>query len=77
MDASVTVACPTADALARETARIVTVLGKGTLLGAAYTPAALMVPTVDEPPVEPLTDQMTDVFAVPETAAANAWFAPT
>ena len=47
-------------------ARIVTVLGAGTMFGARHT-VTLMVPMANEPPVSPLTDQMTDVFGLPVT----------
>jgi hypothetical protein len=39
-------------------------------------PVAVMVPTIAEPPAVPLTDQVTEVFVVPETAAENAWVSP-
>jgi hypothetical protein len=32
-----------------------------------------MVPTVAFPPVTPSTDQVTDVFELPETVAVNCW----
>jgi hypothetical protein len=62
---------PEADGLAAETAVTVTVAGLGTELGAVYSPVALMLPTFALPPVTPFTCQVTVVFVVPVTVAAN------
>ncbi len=48
-----------------------TCAGFGITDGAVYKPALVMVPTVALPPVMPLTAQVTAVFELPETAAAN------
>lgn len=50
---------------AADVALTVTVDGDGTELGARYNPAWLIVPTVELPPVMPLTFHVADVFAVP------------
>ena len=44
------------------TAVTVTVDGDGSDEGALYVPRLLMVPTVEFPPVTPLTFQVTDLF---------------
>jgi len=48
-----------------------TVAGEGTRLGAVYRPVAEMVPTVELPPVTPLTAQVTAVFVVFDTVEVN------
>ena len=73
---SVTALCPEAPESAALTACTVTVLGLGNMAGAAYEPVALIVPVVDVPPVTPFTCQVTAVFEVPETVAANVCEAP-
>lgn len=51
----------------------VTVLGVGGKVGAVYTPAAEIVPTAAEPPMTPLTDQVT-LGEVPSFAfAVKVW----
>jgi hypothetical protein len=72
----VIVADPESDALADETAETVTVAGFGMEFGAVYKPLALIVPTVELPPVVPFTCQVTAVFVVPETAATNCVCVP-
>ena len=49
-----------------------TVLEAGITEGAVYTPAVLIVPTVVDPPVVPLTDHVTAEFVVPVTVLENA-----
>ena len=49
----------------------------GIVAGAVYTPAALMVPTVLDPPVTPLTDHVRFAFVVPVSVAVKAWAAPS
>ncbi len=44
---------------------------EGTLEGAVYKPPADIVPTVELPPVAPLTLQVTAVFVVLLTVALN------
>src|SRR3989442_2877153 len=56
----VTVALPCANGATALVALTFTVLGKGTLPGAVYSPVALMVPTVALPPAAPFTFQITD-----------------
>lgn len=68
---TVTVARPTAAALAALVACTVTFAGLGIAAGAVYKPPAEIVPTVEFPPVTPFTAQVTAVFAEPETAALN------
>ncbi len=48
-----------------------TVAGLGTAAGAVYSPEVEMVPCVESPPVTLLTCQVTAVFVVPVTVAAN------
>ena len=74
--ATVTMAEPEAAGFATETAVTVTVAGLGMVLGAVYSPVALMVPTVALPPATPFTCQVTAVFVVPETVAVNWSVAP-
>jgi hypothetical protein len=59
------------------TAVTVTVEGDGTDDGALYVPRLLIVPTVEVPPVTPLTFQMTEVFAAFCTVAVKARVRPT
>jgi hypothetical protein len=58
-------------------ARMLTVTGEGRMAGAVYTPAALIVPTVEFPPLMPFTLHVTAVFDVPETVAVNGCCAPS
>jgi hypothetical protein len=61
----VTSACATADT--------VTGFGLGTVAGAVYKPVVSIVPTVEFPPVTPLTCQVTDWFVLPFTTDVNRW----
>jgi hypothetical protein len=56
---------------AAETAVTVTVGGEGTVIGAVYTPAVEIMPTVAFPPATLLTLQVTAVFKDPLTTAMN------
>jgi hypothetical protein len=67
----VTALLPVALALAELTARTVTVLEVGTVLGAVYSPDELIVPEVWLPPGTPFTCQVTEVFDDPLTVALN------
>jgi len=49
----------------------------GTLAGALYTPAVVIVPTVELPPAMPDTSQFTPVFVVPVTQEVNWSDCPT
>jgi hypothetical protein len=60
-----------------DTALTVTVAGLGTLAGAVYRPAELMVPTVASPPATSLTLQLTAVLVVFRTVAVNWVVLPT
>ncbi|MBV9624971.1 MAG: hypothetical protein JOZ14_13440 [Acidobacteria bacterium] len=65
-----TIALPVADGLT--TVCAVTVTGpEGAVVGAVYIPDVEIVPLVAFPPGEPLTDQVTAVFGVPDTVAVN------
>src|SRR5580698_6324425 len=66
-----TVTCAAADLVlsALEVALTVTVAGDGTVVGAVYTPAVEIMPTVELPPLTPLTLHVTVIFAVFVTAA--------
>jgi hypothetical protein len=68
-----TAACAVADLLgsAAETAFTVTVAGVGTVMGAVYTPADEIMPTVPFPLGTPLTLQVTAVMDVPVTEAVK------
>jgi hypothetical protein len=70
-----------ADALlllcAWETAVTVTVAGEGTVAGAVYIPAALIVPCVESPPATPFTCHVTAVLDVLKTVAVNGLVVPT
>jgi hypothetical protein len=69
----VTVTFAVADLVGACTLVAVTVTdrGLGTEAGPAYRPIFDTVPTVELPPVAPLTDHVSAVFVVPVTAAAN------
>jgi hypothetical protein len=49
----------------------VTTFGEGGRAGAAYSPVALMVPTVAFPPARSFTDQLTPWLLLPVTVAVN------
>jgi hypothetical protein len=53
------------------TAETVTLLGVGKVCGAMYSPAELMVPSVEFPPTTPFTDQITVELLVPLTVILN------
>jgi len=76
--AAVIVSCALPERLgsAADTALTVTVAGAGRVAGAVYTPLLEILPTVELPPLIPLTSQVTAVFVVFSTAAVNAWVAP-
>jgi hypothetical protein len=61
---------------ATEIAFTVTELGEGTEAGAVYSPVALIVPTVEFPPVTLFTCHVTAVFEVFATAAVNCVVRP-
>jgi hypothetical protein len=69
----VTCAVPFRVESAEDTAVMVTVAGDGTAAGAIYMPVAEIVPTVELPPVTPLTCQVTAVFDELATVAVKAW----
>ena len=54
----------------------VIVFGVGRVAGAVYMPFASIVPSVALPPAVEFTDQVTLLFVLPLTVAANASFAP-
>jgi hypothetical protein len=58
------------------TALIVIELDAGSVAGAVYFPAVSMLPRAAEPPTVSLTDQVTEVLALPVTAAAKVSEAP-
>jgi hypothetical protein len=66
-----TAACADFDVSATLVAATVTLEGDGTTAGAEYSPAVEIVPTVELPPVTPLTLQITALFEDPVTVAAN------
>jgi hypothetical protein len=74
--AIVTIANEETEEFADETAATETVAGLGMELGAVYSPAALIVPTVELPPAVPLTCHVTVVFVVPVTRAVNCFICP-
>lgn len=59
-----------------ETAVIVTAAGEGTVAGAVYIPAALIVPCVESPPATPFTCHATAVLDVFETVAVKGLVVP-
>src|SRR5579871_2655843 len=59
-----------------DTAVITTIAGLGAETGAVYSPDELMVPVAADPPITPLTSQITPLFAVLATVAASCWEAP-
>ena len=60
-----------------DTAVTVTVACAGSVVGAVYTPATEIVPTVALPPAAPLTFQLTDVSAAFATVARKLCVPPT
>lgn len=62
---------PDAVASAELTARTITVLGLGTMFGAAYKPEALIVPVAVFPPDTPFTCHATAVFEDPVMTALS------
>jgi len=56
---------------ASETTLTVTVAGLGIVAGAVYMPVDEMMPFVMFPPLVPFTAQVTAVFVVLDTTAAN------
>ena len=70
-----------ADALLVESAELtavtVTVLGVGTDAGVVKSPDVEIVPVEGAPPTTAFTSQVTTVFMVPDTVAANCEVAPT
>jgi len=69
---TVTCADPLRLVSASDTAVTVTVKVDEIVDGAVYIPAAEIVPTVEFPPLTPLTCQVTAVFDVLVTVALNA-----
>jgi hypothetical protein len=63
--------------LALETAVTVTWEGLGTVAGGLYKPLLLMVPTVEFPPLWPLTCHVNDMSEYPETSAVNCRVLPS
>jgi hypothetical protein len=66
-----TEACAVLFALALEIAVMVTAEGLGTVSGAVYSPALVIVPCFASPPLTPFTSQVTPLLFVPLTFAAN------
>jgi hypothetical protein len=73
---NVTALLPAALASAELTARTVTVLVLGTVVGAVYTPDELIVPVAALPSAKPFTCQVTEVFDDPVTEALKDFVAP-
>jgi len=73
---NVTALVPDAVASAELTARTVTVLEPGTVLGAVYAPDELIVPVAPLPPATPFTCHVTEVFDDPVTVALKDCVAP-
>ena len=59
------------DASAALVALTFTVFGEGRVAGAVYFPVASIIPSADEPPAVPFTDQVTPVLEEPITVAEN------
>jgi hypothetical protein len=76
LELTVTCADPVRLASASDIAVTVAVKVDETVDGAVYIPAAEIVPTVELPPVTPLTCQVTAMLDVLVTAALNAWVPP-
>jgi hypothetical protein len=68
---------PLAVGAATLVAETVTLEGEGSIRGAAYIPAAEIVPIVGLPPTTPFTLQLTLVSVVPATLAVNNWAWPS
>src|SRR5258707_14831026 len=62
---------PTTELFAFDTALIVTCDGDDIWAGAMYTPAEVIVPTCESPPVIPLTCQVTESSVVLATVAVK------
>jgi hypothetical protein len=60
----------------RLSALIVTVAGIGTTPGAVYKPIALIVPTVESPPVTSFTFHLTPELPHPDTLGVNCSVVP-
>jgi len=73
---NVTALLPVAVASAELTARTVTGLEPGTVLGAAYRPDELIVPVATLPPGTPFTCHVTEVVDDPATVALKDCVAP-
>ncbi|MBK5295265.1 MAG: hypothetical protein JJE04_26760 [Acidobacteriia bacterium] len=56
-------------------AAIVTEAGEGNPAGAVYNPLVDTIPTVEFPPANPFTDQVTPVFVALLTLAVNCFVA--
>jgi hypothetical protein len=76
LELTVTCADPVRLASASDIAVMVAVKVDEIVDGAVYIPAAEIVPTVESPPVTPLTCQVTAMLDVLVTAALNAWVPP-
>jgi hypothetical protein len=68
---------PLAVGAATLVAETVTLEGEGSIRGAAYIPAAEIVPIVGLPPRTPFTVHITLVSVVPATLAVNNWALPS
>jgi hypothetical protein len=73
---NVTALLPVAVASAELTARTVTVLELGTVVGAVYMPEELIEPIAALPPATPFTCHVTAVFDDPATVAPKDFVAP-
>jgi hypothetical protein len=73
---NVTALLPVAVASAELTARTVTVLELGTVVGAVYMPEELIEPVAALPPATPFTCHVTAVFDDPATVAPKDFVAP-
>ena len=74
---TVTCAEPVRLVSASDTAVTVAVKVDDTVDGAVYIPVPEIVPTVELPPVTPLTCHVTAMLDVLVTVALNAWVSPT
>jgi hypothetical protein len=73
---SVTLDEPLAVESAALVARIVNVLGFGSVFGAVYFPLVSIVPMDADPPAVPFTDHVTDEFCVPLTDVVKVYESP-
>jgi len=73
---TVTVLVPDTVVDAELVARIVKEFGLGKVAGAVYFPDESTVPSVEDPPFVPFTDQVTAVLEVPVTLALNVYDSP-